>query len=288
MIRSSKRIALIYLSVTLTSLVLLASSLSNLQLHAGNPFPGAATSADTLQHITALPTVKTYSIPLLRGIFALIFLALMIYVPARFIALANLKRILPLLLALILLFIVLSVIPLITPTESSSPSVGISVATSPPSFKVPTSSLGKPPQEIVWFVLLGFMLGIGFLVFWVWKQKLFLNHSEVQLLKGLEDAVDALNTGRDFSSVIIQCYFQMTEILKDERGIERNFNMTAREFEDWLALKGIPRSPIRQLTYLFEKVRYGRQELSKEDEKTGVDCLNEIIRYCRKEEAPIA
>ena len=286
MTQSTKRIVLTCLSVTLISIILLASSLSNLQLHAGNPFPGVTNSNHTLQQNTPLPIGKTYSIPLLRGIFALIFLILMIYVPARLIALVNIKKILPLASALVALFVVIFILSCFTPSQPPQHSVKASNVTSSPSFVYPTSPLGRPPQGLILFVLFGFLLGMGYLAFRTLKQKLFSSRPDDQLLQELETAVNALHAGKDFSNVIVQCYLQMTQILKDERGIERNFNMTAREFEDWLAFKGVPRLPIRQLTYLFEKVRYGKQRLSKENEEMGVNCLNEIIQYSRKEEAP--
>ena len=98
-----------------------------------------------------------------------------------------------------------------------------------------------------------------------------------------ENAVNALKAGENFKNVIIHCYLQMTRALQEEQGIERSNNMTVREFENWLDIKGVPRVPVRQLTYLFEKVRYGKQQMSENDEKMGIESLNEIIKYCRRE-----
>jgi len=74
----------------------------------------------------------------------------------------------------------------------------------------------------------------------------------------------------------------MTHALQEEQGMERNDSMTVREFEGWLDGKGVPRVPVRQLTYLFEKVRYGNQQMSENDKKMGMESLNEIIKYCRR------
>ena len=87
----------------------------------------------------------------------------------------------------------------------------------------------------------------------------------------------------DLRNVILRCYLRMTRALQEERGIERSQNMTVREFEDWLKYKGFPTVPVRQLTSLFEKVRYGTQPTMKVDEKAAVESLNEIIQYCRRE-----
>jgi hypothetical protein len=73
----------------------------------------------------------------------------------------------------------------------------------------------------------------------------------------------------------------MSDILQQERGIQRSDTMTVREFEDALTSKGFPTVPVRDLSRLFEKVRYGQQEMGEEDEMTAVESLNEIIQFCR-------
>jgi hypothetical protein len=83
--------------------------------------------------------------------------------------------------------------------------------------------------------------------------------------------------------VILRCYFQMTHSLQEEQGIERDYTMTVQEFERWLGNLGFPTIPLRQLTSLFEKVRYGKQQTNYTDEQIAIDSLNEIIQFCRSE-----
>ena len=279
----TKRIVLLFLSMTLISIILLSSSLSNLQLHVGKPFPGAGDSDDSIPPFTALPAVNTYFNTFLKGMFALIFLILAIYVPARLIALADIKQIFWLALIILLLLALVIAIPRIMPGKLALlPEESSNIAISP-SLTYPTSPLGNPPQEFVWFVLFVFMLGAFFLAGKMLKRQLWPAHADELLLQEAENAISALNAGEDFKNVIIRCYLQMSRVLREEHGIERSYTMTVREFEDWLEFKGMPRIPVHQLTRLFEKVRYGKQQMSKDDEKIGVESLNEIIQFCRRE-----
>lgn len=280
---STKRTVLLSLAVTLLSLVLLSSSLSNLQLHAGTPFPGGGDSDYSVQPITSLPPMSTFSIPFLRGIFSLILLILMIYVVVRFISLIKLKQIFGLLAIIIVLFALVIVLPRVTPGKPALLPEETSNVTIPPSFNYPTSPLGKPPQALIWFVIIGFVLGASFLVIKVLKQQMGSAQVQEQLAQEAQNAVNALNAGENLKDVVIRCYLQMTRALQEEQGMERSNNMTVREFENWLESKGVPRVPVRQLTHLFEKVRYGKLQLSENDEKTGIESLNEIIKYCRRE-----
>lgn len=283
MTQSTKFIVLVSLAVTLISLVLLSSSLSNLQLHVGTAFPGGGDSDSTVQPSTSLPPIDSFSNPFLRGIFSLILLILMIYVPARLITLVKLKQIFGLFLTIIVLFALIIILPRIAPGKPVLLPEETSNVTIPPSFNYPISPLGEPPQALIWFVIIGFVIGASFLVIKVLKQQMFSAQVQEQLLQEAQNAVNALNAGENLKDVVIRCYLQMTYVLQEEQGMERSNNMTVREFENWLELKGVPRVPVRQLTHLFEKVRYGKMQLSENDEKMGIESLNEIIKYCRRE-----
>ncbi len=284
MTQRTKRIVSISLLVTLVSIMLLSASLSNLQLHEGRPFPGAGDS-DTTTHTGAVQLpIKPFSSTFLQGLFAFIFLVLMIYVPARLIALGNLgvKKILISVLALVVLLILVTLLSRTTFGQSTDLSSETSNITTPPSFSYPTSPLGNPPRSFIWFVIIGSVLGLGFLMIVVLRRHLSSGHTEDPLLQEAESAVDALKSGIDFGNVIVRYYLRMTLALQEEQGIERGQNMTAREFEDRLEIKGIPREPIHQLTSLFEKFRYGTFPVTKDDEEMGIESLNEIIQFCRE------
>lgn len=283
MTQHAKHITLLLLIGALVSLILLSASLSNLQLLAGAPFPGGGNSESDSQSSTNLPPTDTYSLPVLKGFFALVLLILMIYVPVRLLALVNIKKVLKWLLALVVLFLIVISIPPVTPGRPNNLPEESSEITASPSFEYPTTPLGRPPQALIWLVIIGFVLGAGFVVIQLLKRKLFPVQVEDQLSREAESAVRALNAGGDLRNVILRCYLQMTRALQVEQGIERNDNMTVQEFEQSLVSRGFPAAPVHQLTRLFEKVRYGKQPTMEEDEKTAVESLNEIIWFGRSE-----
>jgi hypothetical protein len=283
MTNHSKYLSLLFLVGTLVAFILLTASLSNLELQPGTPFPGGIDSGNDVQAVSPLPPTQIYFIPLLRGIFALIFLVFLIDVAARLIVLVNVKRILQLALALVILLILIYMLPHITPGGPAYFLNESSNITTPPAFDYPVTPLGQPPQILIQLVIIGIVLGIGLLAFTVVKRWPSSKRIEDELLQEAEQAVNALKAGADLRNVILRCYFQMTRSLQEEQGIERDYTMTVQEFERWLGNLGFPSIPLRQLTSLFEKVRYGKQQTSNNDEQIAMDSLNEIIQFCRSE-----
>lgn len=280
MTTKTKRILVLFLTATLLSLLLLVSGLSNLQLNKGDAFPGGGNSAVGVQPTTDLTPAPSVSSPILGEILNLILLLIVIYVAARLILLLNLKRIAQLLLVVAVLFLIATLISYFSdgqPLHLSSESFD----TTQPASDYPISPLGDPPQRVVQLVLIGFVFGAVLLAIMIWKQWPSPNTVEVQLSQQAESALNALELGKDFRDVILRCYLQMTQILQAERNIERSASMTVREFEDILEGKGFPAEPVHQLSRLFEKVRYGREKLLSEDEKTAIQSLNKMIEFCR-------
>jgi hypothetical protein len=283
MTNHSKYLSLLFLVGTLVAIVLLTASLSNLELQPGTPFPGGIDSGNDVQAVSPLPPTQIYFIPLLRGIFALIFIVFLIDVAARLIALVNIKRILQLVLALVILLIIIYMLPRITPVPLAYFPNGSSTITTPPTFDYPVTPLGQPPRILIQLVIMGIASGIGLLAFIVVKRWPSSKRIEDELLQEAEQALNALKAGADLRNVILRCYFQMTRSLQEEQGIERDYTMTVQEFERWLGNLGFPSIPLRQLTSLFEKVRYGKQQTNHTDEQIAIDSLNEIIQFCRSE-----
>jgi hypothetical protein len=85
-----------------------------------------------------------------------------------------------------------------------------------------------------------------------------------------------------FDDIIIRCYAEMSLALKEERDIQRSREMTSFEFEQELVRAGFPARPVRELTRLFEQVRYGHQESGGEEKQVAVQSLNEIIEFCKE------
>ena len=279
MTQNSKQVTLLFLLGSLVSLILLSASLSNLQLQAGSPFP-VADPHYTLQQ-TAQQQMPFHFSDSIKGLLGLILLLLMIYVPVRLILLVKIKwllRLIQVAAVLLVLVIVLSFIEFgsLDP-EGESSGMGISP---PPG--VPTSPLGIPPPGLVSFVAIASTLAVGLFIVRYFRRQVQQPVVDDPLLQEAQNAIEALKDGRDITNVIIRCYSQMANALEEDHGIARSSPMTTREFEDLLIARDLPAAPVHGLTNLFEKVRYGRQQLSESDEKSAVESLSEIVAFAER------
>lgn len=102
-----------------------------------------------------------------------------------------------------------------------------------------------------------------------------------QLAQDAEDAVKAIQGGADLKNTVIRCYFEMSQVVNKERGLQRKREMTAREFEQYLEKAGLPNGPVQQLTRLFEDVRYGMKSPGDREERQAIASLTAIIKACR-------
>ena len=96
-----------------------------------------------------------------------------------------------------------------------------------------------------------------------------------------QNAIEALNLGGDLKVTVIHCYREMTRIVKQQKGIERETTMTVREFEDYLVTSGLPKNAIQTLSRLFEQARYGGTSEDAHQETLAVSCLTDIVDACK-------
>ncbi len=89
-------------------------------------------------------------------------------------------------------------------------------------------------------------------------------------------ALDDIREGVDLKELIIRCYYEMTQILAKYHQLELSAYMTTRDFETFLRQAGFLTGDISRLSRLFEKARYGRKVLGKEEENEAVLCLEAI------------
>lgn len=92
--------------------------------------------------------------------------------------------------------------------------------------------------------------------------------------------LNELSTNKESRNAIIRCYTRMNAAVNEHRGITREAAMTPAEFAERLAGAGLPGEAVHGLTSVFEKVRYGGQNVSAEEIKEAKNCLTSILMAC--------
>jgi hypothetical protein len=136
-----------------------------------------------------------------------------------------------------------------------------------------------PNLRIILDIILLILLGL--LLWFIYRRFIYQSATTTDQIKvEIERAINGIESGADLGNIIIKCYAEMSQILKDRRGIEREISMTPREFELDLQEIGLPRNAVHQLTHLFEEARYGNAQSDVETEKEAIHLLNIIAEAC--------
>ena len=142
-----------------------------------------------------------------------------------------------------------------------------------------------PPQWLTLVVSLGLVAFIVAVIIsiarFVMSRRSSSGSPMQHLAKEASDAVEILQAGTDLKNIVIRSYYKMACIAGKLKGVRRNSGMTAQEFEQSLKDAGLPKEPLRQLTQLFEDVRYGTKVPSEKEERQAVRCLTAIAEACR-------
>lgn len=286
MIARDRQQAIFYLFLAIIGMFLLAAGLPGLQFQPGLPVPGAETTTNAANPVAgASAQAKGIELQaLLQGAAALGIILLSIILVIDLVRKAGVKRSARIAAGLVLLLALFFLLPKIIPSLPT-PTIGKADVKPPQEFTYNVAPIGDPPAQLGWIVLTGLLLGAVVLCAWLAWHAFRRLRSEDPLAQEASAALRAIEDGQDLKSVIIRCYLQMTRIVKEERGLEREESVTPREFERFLAAKGIPETPIRQLTRLFEKARYGSKAPDRQDEQDAVECLSAIRLNCHPVEA---
>jgi hypothetical protein len=289
--KSRKLIILFFLLIAALLLVILAASISQVTLRAGRPF-SLAEGNQTLIGPGEVPqgAGEIFSL-ILRAILVIALVLLPVYILINLLSaqgrarlIGDLIVILPII--LLLLFLPKSTQPLPQAEETSSPlefSEG-------PLFDISTGPTDQfTPQVPPWLeifsalALAALVAGIAVLVIRYVRKRAapFQPRPVDQLAQSAQESIDALNAGEDIHNIVIRCYVQMSQVLDNERGINRDSAMTPAEFERLLIQQGFPQQPVEELTGLFQRVRYGDQTLTQVEEFHAINSLQAIIDYCR-------
>jgi hypothetical protein len=196
-----------------------------------------------------------------------------------------LKMLLRMLPFMIVLIILLSALSRMTGQKKTEQDPGMAGVATPESLNIQSSSEAPsaPSEKLVTIisiiaaaVVLLILLGIAF---WVWRRS-SRQESLVRIAEQAQSALDSLEAGGDLRNTIIRCYLAMNKAVAESRGLRRSYSMTPQEFTSFLIGNGIPSDPVRQLTLLFEQVRYGSDDVTPLMERIAIDCLESIVTAC--------
>jgi len=121
---------------------------------------------------------------------------------------------------------------------------------------------------------------IGAVLWILWRRNKHDLSPNRLIARQAQSALEALQAGGDLKNTIIRCYYQMSAVINQQRGIQRSQVMTAHEFEEYLAKNGLPGEPVHQLTHLFEEVRYGDLPAGPAEEQVALNSLTAIVEAC--------
>ena len=150
-----------------------------------------------------------------------------------------------------------------------------------PELPSPPDFVANPPHWVVYGVdilLLLIPLTLAWLFWLRWRGNRRKGAPLELLAEEAQQALTRLQGGHNLKDTIMRCYAEMSQALQKERGIERQQAMTPREFEHYLAQSGLRDEHIRQLTRLFENVRYGGKTPGQREEQEAVACLQAIVQ----------
>jgi hypothetical protein len=97
-----------------------------------------------------------------------------------------------------------------------------------------------------------------------------------------ERTVKEIKAGKDWGDAVVACYANMIQAVGENRGVTRWESVTPAEFSVILIQSRMPAAPVKRLTSLFERVRYGGKTASQKEIDEAIACLSEIVTACRE------
>jgi hypothetical protein len=147
---------------------------------------------------------------------------------------------------------------------------------------IPVSTLPAWMSFAFSFIAVSVILLLAAALLWWFLPQRLKSTSLLELSHEVEQALEALEQGEELRNVVMRCYVEMGRVVNKMRGIQRPRAMTPREFERQLTEFGLPPEPIAGLTRLFERVRYGTDEVDAKAEHQARDYLSAIVHACRE------
>ena len=141
----------------------------------------------------------------------------------------------------------------------------------------PSPWLGILISLVIALVIVGMLAGVALLI----ARRRPPETALQQLARSARDTLEALQGGADLKNAVIRCYLEMSRVARERRGLQRQADMTPHEFQFELEKAGLPGEPVRQLTRLFEDVRYGDRPPGEREGRQAVACLHAIVEAAK-------
>ena len=276
-----KRVSIMVLAGTgILVLVLLAASLTNLELKPAQPFftfpEREEPIFDSSRIVDSFTNLSVGEALLLVGGFSTLFVLLLAFLPPE-----VRKRILRAVLRFgLLVWVILWATSRFRPSGSvefeSQQAAGQGQIT-PAVVTLPPYSPPNIPTWVSYFVSLVLILILGAVAYFIWRAVRPAKQPLRTLAHAARSALKDISAGHDWDDTVIQCYARMSDAVSQQRGLFRQHAMTPSEFANQLEQAGLPSDPVRRLTRLFEKARYGGQKPGREEVNEAVTCLTAIL-----------
>lgn len=281
MSQHSKYLTVIFLTLSMGMIFLIAAGLPALELRPGWPFPHQDSGSLPLSTggQTPVDVQPGRLLPIFQAFLAVGLLLAGGYLTYLLVTQAGLKRILSASVFLTVVLMLLRWLPAMPINRENSWSQPTLRATALPQLKTPVVPL-DPPSFLTVLILIGLALLAAALITVV-LHRAVRDRVENRLEQEAARAIAALQAGEDLKNVVLRCYQRMSQALQEEQGLGREVFMTVQEFELLLQSRGVPAEPVRQLTHLFEMVRYGRHTPRVQDEQIALSSLKAILHYSR-------
>ncbi len=282
-----KQYLLLFCFIILAAIILLASSLHDVQFQPGRSFstPTITDNPIFLQAPEVLAETPLWKLLLLWGAFV-INLILFFYLLPPALRKRILRQVISFSIGSLILLIALRYRIIQLPFLNSNP---VNVVGQPPAG--PNSNqappIFHPPLITPWMtylisvgILLGFLIMAWIVIRWQQRSRSRSYGSLHAIANIAQASLDDIASGRDLGDVIILSYARMSEVVSAKRGLQRPLATTPREFAERLEIAGLPADAVNRLTRLFESVRYGTRKSDPSDINEAVACLASILHAC--------
>jgi len=273
----------------LVALTGLALGLRSMSFRAGQGIGRDEVGGSGIQ-LTKILSDAVTSVPLLTQLMVIVLIILIVVLIGMLMSPEGRKRLFRILFRVVVTYLIIYL--LVTRYPDVLEQFGLALApsadgaaasaelTPPPVFTPPNSVSG-----LSYLISFGIAVVLAFgawKIYTIWRE---LNTPpSTDALKRLGNIARAslrdLSSGGESADVILGCYYRMSEVVSQNKNLDRHASMTPAEFATRLERAGLPSDAVRQLTRLFESVRYGGYQSSPKMINEAVACLTTILNYC--------